>query len=47
MKTLEKSIDRLVIKGEITKVKADSIKATKRFKDYKAYHAHGKIEKVK
>jgi len=47
MKTLEKSIDRLVIKGEITKVKADNIKASKRFKDYKAYQAPGKVQKVK
>jgi len=47
MKTLEKSIDRLVTKGEITKVKADNIKASKRFKDYKAYHAPGKVQKVK
>ena len=36
MKTLEKSLDRLVIKGKITKAKSDNIKASKRFKDYKA-----------
>ena len=47
MKTLEKSIDRLVTKGEITKVKADNIKATKRFKDYKAYNVPEKIGNVK
>ena len=47
MKTLEKSLDRLVIKGEITKVKADNIKASKRFKDYKAYHALEKVEIAK